>query len=84
MTFIMIIQDCEGQISDFFLQICIFYLTCDIWPPGVPMYGLTPWSDGIFFEEQLIRFNFSMTYVMIIQDCRGQISDFLSIYSYFT
>jgi hypothetical protein len=51
MTFIMIIQDCEGQIRDLFLQISTFYLTCDIWLPGVPMYRLTPWSDGIFFEE---------------------------------
>jgi hypothetical protein len=48
------------------------------------MYGLAPWSDGVFFEELLIRFSFSMTFVVIIQDYAGQISDFLSKYAYFT
>ena len=47
------------------------------------MYGLTPWSDGIFFEELLICFNLSMTFVMIISDIGGQIHIFLSKYAYF-
>ena len=47
------------------------------------MYGLTPWSDGIFFEELLICFNLSMTFVMIISDFGGQIHIFLSKYAYF-
>ena len=47
------------------------------------MYGLTPWSDGIFFEELLMCFNLSMTFVMIISDFGGQIHIFLSKYVYF-
>ena len=47
------------------------------------MYGLNPWGKGIYFEELLICFNFSMTFAMIIQDIRGQIGTFLSKYAYF-
>ena len=47
------------------------------------MYGLTPWSDGIFLEELLICFNLSLTFVMIISDFGGQIHIFLSKYAYF-
>ena len=47
------------------------------------MYGLTPWSDGIFFEELLMCFNLSMTFVMIISDFGGQLHIFLSKYVYF-
>ena len=47
------------------------------------MYGLTPWSDGIFFEEILLCFNFNMTFAMIIEDLGGQIGTYLSKYAYF-
>ncbi len=47
------------------------------------MYGLTPWGDGIYFEELLLCFNLIMTFVMIIQDYMGQTGTFLSKYAYF-
>ena len=55
----------RGSNSYIFIKIRIFCQKRHIWPPGVLMYGLTPWCDGIFFEELLICFNFSMTFVMI-------------------
>jgi hypothetical protein len=73
----------QGSNWHMFVKICIFCIKRHIWPPGMPMYGLTPWGDGIFFKELLICFNFVMTFVMIIQDCRGQTGTFLSKYAYF-
>jgi hypothetical protein len=57
--------------SDFGVKLEHLYQNMHILPktslltPGVPMYGLIPWSDGIFFKEQLIYFNFGKTFVMI-------------------
>ena len=52
----------------FFIKKRIFWRKCHIWPPGVLMYGLTPWGNGIYFEKLLICFNFNMTFAKIIQD----------------
>ena len=76
MTFVMIISDFGGQIHIFLSKYAYFAENatfdppgcfCMAFPPGegVLMYGLPPWCDGIFFEELLICFNFSMTFVMI-------------------
>jgi len=40
-----------GQIDTLFVKKCIFCIKRHIWHPGVSMYGLNPWSHGIFFDQ---------------------------------
>ncbi len=44
----------HGSNWHIFVKICIVCLNPHICPPGVPMYGLTPWGDGIFFKELFV------------------------------
>ena len=51
MTFVMIISDFGGQIHIFLSKYAYFAENVTFDPPGVLMYGLTPWCDGIFFNK---------------------------------
>ena len=57
----------RGPDSHIFIKIRIFCQKHQISTPGVLMYGLTP-GVMVFFQELLIWFNLSMTFVMIIAD----------------
>ena len=66
---------CLCKFKMFFLNIHMFPKILH-WTPRVPMYEHTSWG-GVFSKEVLICFNFSMTFIKIIQDYMGQINTFL-------
>ena len=56
----MIIQDFLGQIGKLNSKKTYILPKRHFWPPGVSINGLTPWSNGIYFQEILLCLNFKM------------------------
>ena len=71
-TFVMIIYDFDIKLAHCFVKKRIFCIKHNFWPPGVSIYGLTPWGNGIYFEQLLICINFNMTFVINIQYLRSK------------
>jgi len=71
-TFVIIIYDFDVKLAHYFVKKRIFCIKHNIWPPGVSIYGLTPWGNGIYFEQLSICINFNMTFVINIQYLRSK------------